>query len=107
VRSRGLRRRTPLKAATEEKPRSSLAPISQKKLAEKQADDAAAREQGGAFRARIHGERCVVCGRSEAEAYEETGWGHEAQTLHVPLFEGATPFLSFLGTCWSATPAPP
>lgn len=77
-RGRALRRRTPLKTGDGEMKRSSLKPISDKRRERDAVAAAAAREHGGPFRAIIHGERCVVCNRTEAEAYEETGWGHQA-----------------------------
>jgi hypothetical protein len=60
------------------KPRKRLRPLSEKKRAERAADAAQAEAEGKAFRAAIKGLRCAVCGRTEAEAYAETGLGHEA-----------------------------
>ncbi len=65
-RGRPLRRRTPLKQQSD---RQSVAVAQERALVEK---------EGLAFRQAIRGERCVVCGRSEREAYEETGLGHQA-----------------------------
>lgn len=65
-----------------------LRPISKKREAERQRQreledagyrilDVAARDRL-LFRRAIHGLRCVVCGRTEGEAYQETGLGHDA-----------------------------
>lgn len=75
---RPLRRRKPLQARAGIRKTSRLNPVSEKQRAKLDAAGEAARRDGGAFRAAIKGERCIVCGRSEREAYEQTGWGHEA-----------------------------
>lgn len=76
---RGLRRRAPLKqGGGGGLRRSRLKPVSEKQRAKLAVEAAAVREHGAVFRAAIRGERCVVCGRTEREARDATGWGHEA-----------------------------
>lgn len=59
-------KRTPLKAISEKARRRNTARAAQ------------AAGEAAAFRAAILGHRCIVCGRSQDEAYVATGHGHEA-----------------------------
>jgi hypothetical protein len=52
--------------------------VSEKEQTRRLAATIAVRQHGRAFREAIRGERCILCGRSEREAYAQTGWGHEA-----------------------------
>lgn len=77
TRKTGLERRTPLDSRSELK-RTPLKPISDKQRARKREDAARVEAEGAAFHAAILGERCVVCGRTDAQAREKTGYGHQA-----------------------------
>lgn len=73
-----LARRTPLRSAGALLRKTRLRPQSDKqraKLARRRAESDA---HGLAFHARIAGLRCVVCDRTDAEAVEEDGFGHQA-----------------------------
>jgi hypothetical protein len=72
-----LRRRTPLRGATDLK-RSRLKPISDKRAERREADLLQLQREGKAFRDAIKGQRCIVCGRSESEAWAATWQGVEA-----------------------------
>lgn len=66
-----LKRRTPLER------KSQLRPISEKQAAKRADARAAVAEHGGEFHAAIHGERCVVCKKTAAEA-RAAGTRHQA-----------------------------
>lgn len=70
-------KRTELKRTSTLK-RGRLKPISDKKRAQKKDDAARVEAEGSAFHAAIKGERCVVCGRTNDEAWQATGYGHQA-----------------------------
>lgn len=95
-RNKPLKRKTPLRSSGIQsmpqeygtgifsKPRKALsrktriAPISARQRAKKAVRAAQVAAEGQNFRAAIAGRNCIVCGRSEAKAYEETGEGHQA-----------------------------
>lgn len=77
-RSGPLKRRKGLERGASELKRTRLRPLSEKKRQQRAIDSAQAQAEAAAFKAAILGERCVVCGKTEAQAYRATGLGHEA-----------------------------
>lgn len=76
-----LRAKTPLKSGGELK-HAPLGPVSKKGREKRLRDAEQARVEGAAFRAAIHGQRCVMCGRTEQEAYDVTGYSLQS---HHPV----------------------
>lgn len=58
--------------------RTRLRPISDKQRAKNAARGAQARAEAAAFKDATRGLPCVACGRTEREAYENTGYGIQA-----------------------------
>lgn len=102
-RGKPLARRTPLTSSTSLKP-SKLRAVSAKGRARKQAENAQVASEGAAFRAAIRGLRCVMCGRTENEAYEQTGFGHDA---HHPVPQKRLKSLGRTDLLWSPEWATP
>lgn len=94
---RPLRRRKPLQARAEIRKTSRLRPVSEKQRAKLDAAGEAVRRGGRTFREAIKGERCIVCGRTEREAYDLTGWGHEA---HHAIAKATLKRLGLLELLW-------
>lgn len=78
----GPLKRSPLASSSSLSRTGKLAGVSAKGRARKQAEAKQVSAEGAAFRAAFRGLRCVMCGRTENEAYEQTGFGHEA---HHPI----------------------
>lgn len=87
-----------------QKPRTPLKPISDKKRKQRAEDAALVEEEGTAFRAAIVGKRCVVCGRTQKEAYDATGLGHDA---HHGLSKEALKKAGFRDRIWDPRDAVP
>jgi hypothetical protein len=97
-------KRTPLTRSSSLSRAGKLAGVSAKGRARKQAQAAQVAAEGAAFKAAIRGMRCVMCGRTENEAYEQTGYGADA---HHPVPQKRLKSLGRTDLLWSPDWATP